>query len=43
MLGFGVKYYLSNNFVTKAEIAADSFAVAHGLGEKIIATKNFVL
>ena len=29
--------------MTKAEIAADSFAVAHGLGEKIIATKNFVL
>ncbi|WP_339925936.1 hypothetical protein [uncultured Cyclobacterium sp.] len=43
LLGFGVKYYLSNDFVTKAEIAADSFAVAHGLGEKIIATKNFVL
>ena len=43
LLGFGVKYYLSNSFVTKAEIAADSYAVAHGLGEKIIATKNFVL
>lgn len=43
LLGFGIKYYLSNSFVTKAEIAADSYAVAHGLGEKIIATKNFVL
>ena len=43
LLGFGIKYYLSNDFVTKAEIAADSFAVAHGLGGKIIATKNFVL
>ena len=34
---------LSDAFITKAEIAADSYAVAHGLGEKIIATKNFVL
>ena len=43
LLGFGMKYYLSDAFITKAEIAADSYAVAHGLGEKIIATKNFVL
>jgi len=43
MLGFGVKYYLSRSFVSEAEIAADSYAVAFGLGEKIIATKNFVL
>lgn len=43
LLGFGIKYYLSDTFITKAEIAADSYAVAHGLGEKIIATKNFVL
>ena len=37
LLGFGMKYYLSDAFITKAEIAADS------LGEKIIATRNFVL
>lgn len=43
LLGFGVKYYLSNTFLSEAEIAADSYAVAYGLGEKIIATKNFVL
>ncbi|WP_162342481.1 hypothetical protein [Cyclobacterium salsum] len=43
LLGFGVRYYLSNTFITEAEIAADSYAVAFGLGEKIIATKNFVL
>lgn len=43
LLGFGVKYYLSNTFIAEAEIAADSYAVAFGLGEKIIATKNFVL
>lgn len=43
LLGFGVKYYLSNAFISKAEIAADSYAVAYGLGDKIIATKNYVL
>jgi hypothetical protein len=43
MMGFGVKYYCSHKFVTEAEIAADSYAVANGMGEKIIATKNFVL
>lgn len=43
LLGFGVRYYLSGTFITQAEIAADSYAVTFGLGEKIIATKNFVL
>ncbi|MFC4870281.1 hypothetical protein [Negadavirga shengliensis] len=43
MMGFGIQYYCSDNFVTEAEIAADSHAVAYGLGKKIIATKNFVL
>ena len=43
MMGFGVKYYCSHKFVTEAEITADSYAVANGLGDKIIATKNFVL
>ena len=43
LLGFGAKYYLSKAFISKAEIAADSFAVASGLGDKIIATKNYVL
>lgn len=43
LMGFGVKYYCSRQFVTEAEITADSYAVSHGLGEKIIATKNFVL
>ncbi|WP_114747813.1 hypothetical protein [Pleomorphovibrio marinus] len=43
LMGFGMKYYCSKSFVTEAEITADSYAVSHGLGEKIIATKNFVL
>lgn len=43
LMGFGVRYVCFKDFVTEAEIAADSYAVAGGLGEKIIATKNFVL
>ena len=43
LLAFGMKYYFSRSFITEAEIRADSYAVTHGLGEKIIATKNFVL
>lgn len=43
LVSFGVKYYLSTNFVTEAEVAADSYSVASGLGPAIIATKDFVL
>lgn len=43
LMGFGAKYYCFKHFVTKAEIAADTYAVSCGLGEKIVATKNFVL
>lgn len=43
LMGFGAKYYCSSSFVTKAEITADTYAVSCGLGDKIVATKNFVL
>lgn len=43
LMGFGAKYYCSSRFVTKAEIAADTYAVSCGMGDKIVATKNFVL
>lgn len=43
LIGFGAKYYCSSRFVTKAEIAADTYAVSCGMGDKIVATKNFVL
>lgn len=43
MMGFGAKYWLSENFLKKAERRADMFALKHGLGDKIIKTKNFVL
>jgi len=43
LMGFGAKYYCSHRYVTKAEIAADTYAVSSGMGDKIVATKNFVL
>ncbi len=43
MLWFGVKYITSKNYIRKAERVADTYAVNHGLGEYIIATKDFIL
>lgn len=43
LMGFGAKYYCSSRFISKAEIAADTYAVSCGLGDKLVATKNFVL
>jgi len=43
MMAFGLRYFLSNKFVTQAEISADSHSVSNGLGKAIIATKDFVL
>ena len=43
MVGFGARYWLSERFLKKAERRADLYALKHGLGDKIISTKNFVL
>ena len=43
MVGFGAKYWLSESFLKRAERRADLYALRHGLGDKIISTKNFVL
>jgi hypothetical protein len=43
MVGFGAKYWLSINFLKEAERRADIFALNHGLGERIMSTKTFVL
>lgn len=43
MLWFGVKYITSKNYIREAERAADTYAVNHGLGQHIIATKDFIL
>lgn len=43
LIWFGVKYVTSKNYIREAERAADTYAVNHGLGEYIIATKDFIL
>ncbi len=43
MLWFGIKYITSENYIREAERRADTYAVNHGLGEHIIATKNFII
>lgn len=43
MLVFGIGYLTSRRFIITAERAADTYAVNHGLGEYILATKEFIL
>lgn len=43
LLWFGIRYLTSKNYIREAERAADTYAVNHGLGENIIATKNFII
>ncbi len=43
LIWFGLKYLTSKNYIREAERAADTYAVNHGLGENIIATKDFIL
>ncbi len=43
MLGFGVKYITSHDFIKKAERTADTYAINHGLGNYIHSTKDFIL
>jgi hypothetical protein len=40
---FGVRYITSDNFIRKAERTADTYAINHGMGEYIFATKDFIL
>ncbi|WP_422082060.1 hypothetical protein [Ulvibacterium sp.] len=43
LIGFGLGYLFSKNFIKKAERIADTYAVAHGMEEYILKTKNFIL
>ncbi|SIS71657.1 hypothetical protein [Belliella pelovolcani] len=43
LLLFGVGYLTSKSFIMAAERVADTYAVDHGLGDYILATKNFIL
>ncbi|WGK63865.1 hypothetical protein [Croceiramulus getboli] len=43
MLVFGLKYLYSHAHIQEVERAADTFAVAHGMGAYILKTKDFIL
>jgi len=43
MIRFGINYVFSKHFVKGAERKADEYAVQHGLGDKIVKTKNYIL
>nr|WP_051907870.1 hypothetical protein [Flavimarina sp. Hel_I_48] len=43
MFFFGIKYLYSTGHIQEAERAADTFAVAHGMGDYILKTKDFIL
>jgi len=40
---FGVRYLTSSKYIKEAERTADTFAVNHGMGDYILATKDFIL
>lgn len=43
MITFGIRYLTSKKFIKEAERTADTFAVNHGMGDYILATKDFIL
>jgi hypothetical protein len=43
MIRFGLGYLVSPKYVKRAERVADTYAVNHGLGSYIIATKHYIL
>lgn len=43
LTAYGFGYLLSGSYLKGAERTADEFAVTHGMGEYINATKNFIL
>lgn len=43
MIAFGIRYLTSKRFIQEAERSADTFAVNHGMGDYILATKDFIL
>ncbi|RNI34812.1 hypothetical protein EFY79_14080 [Hanamia caeni] len=43
IVSFGLRYLVSPGYVKEAERVADTYAVEHGLGKYILATKRFIL
>jgi hypothetical protein len=40
---FGLGYFTSKSFIIMAERAADTYALDHGLGDYLLATKDYIL
>lgn len=43
LIGFGIGYVFSKKYIREAERRADTFAVAHGMENYILDTKEFIL
>lgn len=43
MMIFGIKYLFSSMHIKEVERTADTYAIAHGMGDYILKTKNFIL
>ncbi|MEM0519404.1 MULTISPECIES: hypothetical protein [Aequorivita] len=43
MIIFGIKYLFSSAHIKEVERTADTYAIAHGMGDYILKTKNFIL
>lgn len=43
LMGMGISYSFSKNYIRKAERIADSFAVDRGMGAYLVAKKSFIL
>ncbi|MGB0177507.1 MAG: hypothetical protein ACPF9D_10095 [Owenweeksia sp.] len=43
LIGFGAMYFLSPAYVQRAERRADIYAIQHGFGNYLIATKDYIL
>lgn len=43
LVKFGTRYITSDKFVKKVERTADTYAIDHGMGNHIYATKDFIL
>ncbi|MHA7056923.1 hypothetical protein ACWGOQ_0006865 [Aquimarina sp. M1] len=43
LIFFGLKYWLSKNYIREAERVADTYAVTHSMKDYILETKKFIL
>ncbi|GAA4271955.1 hypothetical protein U6A24_10625 [Aquimarina gracilis] len=43
LIGFGIRYFFSQNYIREAERLADTYAITHGMEKYILVTKRFIL